>query len=370
MTRDAVVGVGAGWVEDVVLAGPADEICFRLPDPIVRGKLRRLVRERQSELAQAGLRRRGAAALQLPSSMAFVTYLLAVWRSGGQAILLDHRLTDQQVRRAIERLVPQVVVSASRPVASGRWGFVEVETDVASYSGYPARTPHAVVQQGSTGPATMIGRTSEELVEEVLRYARIDGMPQRGERLILLSSMTQGFGLVGGLLHGLHAGVELMPSVRLTGDAIVQAIGSATTPATVFGELSELEVLTSVQEQPWLPQFKRMTTGGEPVPAAVARLFEDKYGVPLGSVYGMAEVGVIGTDLSGEHRPAIEPAPGIQVRAVDGELQVRRPESPYLGLSDAARWSDGWLHTGATGVVDPDTGLVTVVPGLDVRRPP
>jgi acyl-coenzyme A synthetase/AMP-(fatty) acid ligase len=124
-------------------------------------------------------------------------------------------------------------------------------------------------------------------------------------------------------------------------------------------------LLASVQEPPKLPQFKRMTTGGELVPAAVSQSFEGKYGVPLGNMYGMTEVGVIGTDLYGEHRPAIRPAPGIEVRAVDGELHVRRPESPYLGLSDPARWADGWLRTRDAGVVDAETGLVSIRGRLD-----
>ena len=108
-----------------------------------------------------------------------------------------------------------------------------------------------------------------------------------------------------------------------------------------------------------------MTTGGELVPAAVSQAFEEKYGVPLGNMYGMTEVGVIGTDLYGEHRPAIRPAPGIEVRDGRRRTADRRPESPYLGLSDPARWSDGWLRTRDAGVVDPDTGLVSIKGRLD-----
>jgi acyl-coenzyme A synthetase/AMP-(fatty) acid ligase len=372
MTMDGAVVVpgsirGAGWVDDVLLAGPASDICFRLPTPVDRGMLRRLVRDRQSELAESGFRPGGAAALRLPPSMAFVTHLLAVWRGGGQAILLDHRLTDYEVRRAIERLVPQVVVSPERSVSSGLRTFVEVDTSVASYSGHPANTAHAVVQlsSGSTGPSKVIGRTAEDLVEEVLRYTQLDGVPLPGERIILLPSMVHVLGLVGGLLYALHAGVELVPPARLTGDAIVQAIAGGDTPATVLGVPFHLGLLASVNEPPPLPQFKRMTTGGELVPASVSAAFEDKYQVPLGNMYGMTEVGVIGTDLFGRHRPAIAPAPGIEVRAVDGELQIRRPESPYLGLSDPARWADGWLRTKDAGVVDPETGLVSVRGRLD-----
>ncbi len=133
----------------------------------------------------------------------------------------------------------------------------------------------------------------------------------------------------------------------------------------MLGVPFHIGLLASVQQPPKLPQFKRMTTGGELVPAAISQSFEDKYGVPLGNMYGMTEVGVIGTDLYGEHRPAIRPAPGIDVRAVDGELHIRRRQSPYLGLSDPARWSDGWLRTRDAGVIDPETGLVSIKGRLD-----
>jgi acyl-coenzyme A synthetase/AMP-(fatty) acid ligase len=82
-------------------------------------------------------------------------------------------------------------------------------------------------------------------------------------------------------------------------------------------------------------------------------------------MWGMTEVGMIATDLSGEHRPALTPAPGLEVRERGGELLVSRPRSPYVGLSDPTRWSDGWLHTRDAGTVDPDTGLVTVRGRLD-----
>jgi acyl-coenzyme A synthetase/AMP-(fatty) acid ligase len=82
-------------------------------------------------------------------------------------------------------------------------------------------------------------------------------------------------------------------------------------------------------------------------------------------MWGMTEVGVIATDLFGEHRPALVPAPGLDVIEHDGELLIGRPESPYVGLSDPARWADGWLHTRDAGTADRDTGLVTILGRLD-----
>ncbi|MEU8047293.1 fatty acid--CoA ligase family protein [Micromonospora echinofusca] len=355
------------WVDEILLRGRSTDICLRLPEPVDRGTLRRLVAGAQARLAAAGLRPGGAAALRLPPSLAYVVNLLAIWRSGAQAILLDHRLTDHEVGRALERLTPQVVVAPLRTGGGGLRIFVDVTEGVTAYADRPAVSGHAVIQlsSGSTGPSKVIGRTAEDLVAEVRRYTRIDGVALPGERIILLPSMVHVLGLVGGLLYGLHAGVELVPPERLAGDAVLAAIAADDSPATVLGVPFHIGLLASTRPTGPLPQFKRMTTGGELVPAAVAAAFADRHGVPLGNMYGMTEVGVIGTDLCGRHRPSIAPAPGIEVREVDGELRVSCPASPYVGLSDPTRWADGWLHTRDAGTVDPDTGLVTVRGRLD-----
>ena len=136
-------------------------------------------------------------------------------------------------------------------------------------------------------------------------------------------------------------------------------------PTTLIGVPFHTELLGSVEQPPHLPSLVRMTTGGELVRAVVARRFVDRFGVILGNMYGMTEVGVIATDLYGRTRPAVLPAPGITVREEDGELLVAMPTSPYVGLIDPTRWIDGWLHTKDAGTVDPQTGLVTIRGRLD-----
>ncbi|MET7467931.1 fatty acid--CoA ligase family protein [Micromonospora sp. NPDC005686] len=355
------------WVDDILFTGHDTDVCLRLPEPVDKGTLRRLVGEAQAALAEAGLRAGGAAALRLPPSLAYVAYLLATWRTGAQAVLLDHRLTDHEVDQALRRLGPQVVVAPARSGGGALRIFVDVTAGVSAYSDRPAGSPHAVIQlsSGSTGPSKVIGRTAADLIAEVHRYTRIDGVALPGERIILLPSMVHVLGLVGGLLYGLHAGVELCPPERLSGDAILAAVAAQDTPATVLGVPFHIGLLASTTPAGPLPQLKRMTTGGELVSAAVAKAFTDRYGVPLGNMYGMTEVGVIGTDLYGRHRPAIAPAPGIQVRERDGELWVSCPDNPYVGPADPTRWADGWLHTRDAGAVDPDTGLVTIKGRLD-----
>lgn len=358
------------WVDEVLLAGADADICIQLPgtgEPIDRAGLRRLVAAAQERLTAAGLRAGGTMALNLPPSLAYVANLLAGWRVGAQVTLLDHRLTPYEVDAALRRLGPQVVVSTERVLGGTLQPFVDVLEAVRSHPGEPAATPHSVVQlsSGSTGPSKVIGRTAADLMSELERYRKIDGVPLPGERIVVLASMVHVLGLVGGLMYGLHTGATLVLPERLTGDGILGAVAADTTPATVLGVPFHIGLLNSVIETPHLPQLKRMTTGGELVPGAATTAFDDKYAVPLGNMWGMTEVGVIATDLFGEHRPALMPAPGLQVRAVDGELLVSRPQSPYIGLVDPTRWADGWLHTKDAGTVYPESGLITVLGRLD-----
>jgi acyl-coenzyme A synthetase/AMP-(fatty) acid ligase len=362
VTEGAYPPLEPEWVDEILLAGAADDVCLRLDEPVSRGELRRLVTERHRALADAGLRRGGSVALCLAPSLAFITNLLASWQIGAQASLLDHRLTEYEIDVALQRLAPQVVVTAERSTAAPLRGFAEITERVRTYPGRPAATTHAVIQlsSGSTGPSKIIARDAANLVEEVKRYTKIDGVPGRGECIVSLASMVHVLGLVGGLLYGLHAGVTLTIPARMTADGILSTVAAGSQPTTLLGVPFHIELLASVQHPPELPQLTGMTTGGELVRADVYAAFVNRYGVRLGNMYGMTEVGVIATDLFGEHRPAVLPAPGLTVREEAGELHVSLPASPYLGDQDPNRWSDGWLHTKDAGSVDPQTGLVRV----------
>jgi 3-hydroxy-4-methylanthranilate adenylyltransferase len=351
------------WVDEVLLAGAAGDVCLHLGEPVTRAELRRLVAERHRALADAGLRRGGSVALCLAPSLAFIANLLASWRIGAQASLLDHRLTAYEVDVALQRLLPQVVVTAERSTGGPLRGFAEITEGVRTYPGQPAATTHAVIQlsSGSTGPSKIIARDAANLVEEVKRYTKIDGVPGGGERIVCLASMVHVLGLVGGLLYGLHAGLNLTIPARMTADGILATVAAGSQPTTLLGVPFHIELLASVLEPPKLPRLTGMTTGGELVRADVYEAFTGRYGVRLGNMYGMTEVGVIATDLFGEHRPAVLPAPGLAVREEGGELHVSLPASPYLGVQDPSRWSDGWLHTRDAGTVDSQTGLVRVL---------
>ncbi|MFD8317156.1 class I adenylate-forming enzyme family protein [Kitasatospora purpeofusca] len=355
----------ADWVDRVLLAGPGGEECLRFGTPVDRDALRALVAEQTERLASAGLGPGGTAALRLPPSLGFVAVLLAAWRLGAQVALLDHRLTEHEVERAVARLRPQVLVgSAGRPAASALRGYSVVDpVAVALPDGRPAGTGHALVQlsSGSTGPAKVIARTASDLIRELDCYRRLVSFPGEGERVVLLSSVVHVLGLVGGLLNSLHGRAPLTVPDRMTAAGILAAVAEDDRPTTVIGVPFHAELLAGAAGPPELPQLRRMVVAGELVRPGLSGTFTARWGVPLGTMYGMTELGVIATDLDGTLHPAKQPVHGTELRLVDGELQLRTAASPYPGLDDPTRWADGWLHTRDAATLDPGTGRVTVL---------
>ncbi|HEX4721921.1 MAG TPA: class I adenylate-forming enzyme family protein [Pseudonocardiaceae bacterium] len=356
------------WVDSVLLAGADADTCLWLDGPVDRAALRALVDEHQRTFAKAGLVAGGTIALRLPPSLTFVAMLLAGWRTGAQVSLLDHRLTEHEIERALDRVAAQFVVTPTE-VRGGRLrGYADVVATVtARENGEPARTEHALIQfsSGSTGASKVIARTAADLISELDRYDRLAEFPGAGERMVVLASMVHVLGLVGGLLNGLHTGVSLVFVERLTADGILAAVAAGSAPTTVLGVPFHAELLTSVAEVPVLPQLKRMIVAGELVRPGVPGRFTERFGVPLGTMYGMTEVGVIATDLDGTQWPAVKPVHGIEVRTDNGELSIRMPASPYIGLSDPTRFADGWLRTKDAAKFDQATGLVTILGRLD-----
>jgi acyl-coenzyme A synthetase/AMP-(fatty) acid ligase len=271
-----------------------------------------------------------------------------------------------EVAGALDRLAPQVLVTADSVTAAPMAGYARaVARAQARPGGRPAATPHVLIQlsSGSTGPSKVIARTAADLLAELGRYAQLDEYPRRGERIVVLASMVHVLGLVGGLLHGLHARLELVFPDRLTADGIRAAVAAGHQPTTILGVPFHAELLATGSAH--LPSLKRMVVAGELVRPWVPVKFTAAYGVPLGTMYGMTEAGVIATDLSGRTAPAVTPAPGMSLRVDQGELLLRRPASPYIGLVDDTRWADGWLRTRDAASIDPATGLVTILGRLD-----
>jgi acetyl-CoA synthetase len=104
---------------------------------------------------------------------------------------------------------------------------------------------------------------------------------------------------------------------------------------------TEYRILAKRTELRPAGSLRRMISAGEPLNPEVIRAFRDEMGIVIGDGYGQTETGPVTGMRPDEDDPARDgsmgrPLPGIEVRVVDGELQVRPGSVPtffshYLG---------------------------------------
>jgi acetyl-CoA synthetase len=100
-----------------------------------------------------------------------------------------------------------------------------------------------------------------------------------------------------------------------------------------------------------LPRLRRMVSAGEALEAETVSTFSEAMGLEPADGYGQTETGHISGNLEGEPvRPGSmgKPLPGIEVRVIDGELQVRASSSPtfFSHFLDGERFAGEWWATG------------------------
>ncbi|MFF5359041.1 class I adenylate-forming enzyme family protein [Streptomyces scabiei] len=331
-------------------------------ETVARGGLRERVARQAAVFAGYDIGPGSTVGLQTPPSFTQVEVLLALWRLGAQVMLFDFRLKPAEVDALCAGCRPQFMVRAGSNVRAA-FGFrpeYEVATECRR-AGRPAAGAHRLVQfsSGSTGRPKVIGRTAASIAAEIESFAAVPGMPGEGDRLLLLSSTAHSFGLIGGLLHALAAGVRVVFAPRVSAREILRT--SADHRVThLFGVPLHYELLSAALDPPGLPELRAAVSGGELMPPEAAARFAERYGVRVGEAYGTTETGIVAIDVGGTLRPTVgRPAPGVLVREHRGELDVALDASPYLFDSGGTQYEDGWLHTRDRAAVGAD-GTVTV----------
>jgi len=324
-------------------------------ETLTRGEVKERVAQQAAVFAAYGIGPGSTVGLWTPPSFTQLEVLLALWRLGAQVLLFDFRLKPPEVDALCGSCRPQFMVGAGSNVRA-TFGFrseYEVVTERRG-SGSPATTGHRLVQfsSGSTGRPKVIGRTARSLAAEVDRFAEVPGMPAEGDRLLLLSSTAHSFGLLGGLLHSLAAGVSVVFAPRVFARDILRTAQEHRVTA-VFGVPAHYELLAAATDPTALPDLRIAVSGGEIMPPRTAAAFARRYGVEVGEAYGTTETGIVAIDVGGTLRPSVgRVAPGVVVRVDRGELDVALDASPYLYDSGGTQYTDGWLHTRDRATLD------------------
>jgi acyl-coenzyme A synthetase/AMP-(fatty) acid ligase len=327
------MGGNSWWGVELLNHTPGTAIWALAQRMVSYAQLRDQVAELAVRLRTYGVGPGSTVAVQVPPSLTLVYAMFALWSCGAQVLLVDHRQRPAEDERLLRRCRPQYrlrVQHDSQPIMVQFRDDYELVIEERP-DGLPARGQYCLAHcsSGATGQPKVIGRTGESLLSEVDRLGRLVGIPQSGERVLVLSSLIHAFGLIVGVLHGLYAGTTLVFTHRARPSEVLQ-LAAQTGVHVLFAVPAQLELLAIVPAPPPLPKLRRVVTAGERLTPDMWQRFLDRYGVPIGQIYGMTEVGVIAVDLLGRTVPPEigPPAPGIDVRVDDGELYVRMDSSP------------------------------------------
>jgi acetyl-CoA synthetase len=120
-----------------------------------------------------------------------------------------------------------------------------------------------------------------------------------------------------------------------------------------------------------LPKLRRMVSAGEPLDPETIAAFREATGLEPADGYGQTETGQVTANLVGEPvRPGSmgKPLPGIEVRTVEGELQLRAASSPtfFSHYLDGERFAGEWWPTGDLVTEDEDGFLFFEGRGDDI----
>jgi 3-hydroxy-4-methylanthranilate adenylyltransferase len=334
---------------------------------VTLGELRRRVGTLVPMFARHGIRPESTVALRMRPSLTLIWSLLALWTRGAQVIVVDARLKPAESASVLALCDPEFLVYDEASLGTAAFDD-EVDIIVTRRPGGRSRETDVCLVQfssGSTGRPKVIGRTPGSLHSELDRYAAIDGMPEHGERVLVLASVVHTWGLIGGVLHGLNCGVSVVFAPSLLPHDLA-ALSERSGVSAIFGVPTHFGIL-GMAVPPLLPRLRLAVSAGEIMSDLVFDRFMDRYRLPICPVYGMTEVGVIAGDLRGHCRPPQVGAPvaGVTVEVRRGELYVQMSHSPYLFPDQAAQFADGWLRTYDRCTQDSGTGVLSILGRAD-----
>jgi acyl-coenzyme A synthetase/AMP-(fatty) acid ligase len=324
-----------------------------------------------------GIRSGHTVALQGAHSFTQLWALFALWSRGAQVMLVGPQVRGKELGRQLDWCRPQFHVSFDAPGHHKETFHDECEIFVRRLvGGRPAATAHCLIQftSGSTGFTKAVGRTPESLLTELERFKAVGGMPESGSRTLVLGPLAHSFPLVGGVLYAMSVRSAVLFAPHSDGHAV---LGTAVRSGadSIIGSPRHFNSLTQTGRPLRIPRLQIAISGGERMDHRMHARFAERHHVRIGQAYGTTETGIIAVDPTCWYGPDTVglPVPGIGVRLMARELQVRLDRSPYLleeapparFLADSKHTRAGWLRTRDLVERDPASGALRVLGRFD-----
>ena len=247
-----------------------------------------------------------------------------------------------------------------------------IDTDAVCTVGYTSGTTghpkgaaltHRVILMNTAMTATMHVRTAADTVVSALPCSHVYG------NIVMNGAIAYGMTLV---LHAIFDAERVLNSIQGNQATMLEGVPTMYMYILNHPKAKHFDVSS----------LTRCTVGGQTMPEAKMRQVEELFGCPLIELWGMTELGGLGTTHSAygptRHGSIGVPLPHLEARIVAtdgskrvlspdevGELQIRGPVTmrEYLNRPEAtaeALEPDGWLHTGDLARQDVDGYLYVV----------
>ncbi|MBC7783619.1 MAG: long-chain fatty acid--CoA ligase [Burkholderiales bacterium] len=217
---------------------------------------------------------------------------------------------------------------------------------------------------GTTGLPKIVRRSRGSLDSIAAAMTEAIGFTE-ADRVIAAVPLTHSYGLEHGLLAPLWAGCTVLLCRGLNVGQIADAINRG---ATIFPAVpAMIELLTTIHVQEFSNHgLRTVYSAGAPLPPIIAEAFAHRFGVRVGQVYGLTEVGSVLYSDPHRHLPETVGAPvaGVSLRIVptnrgdqecasgeEGEVAIRAASMLSGYVNEPLHLIDGYFPTGDLGRV-------------------
>src|SRR6266852_3937497 len=319
------------------------------------------IEERSNRVANA-LRARGfqkgdRLCVYLPNSAELIDIFLACVKLGVIFVPINILYRDREIEHITRDAQPREVITSPEGLAS--------DNAARPHESLESDTPAAIIYtSGTTGAAKGAILTHDNFISNssnLLAAWEITG----ADRLLLALPLFHVHALGNGLHCWLASGCRMRLLERF--DHRTAAEEFLDFRPTLFFGVPTMYIRLLDAPPEIASSIRLFVSGSAPLQSHVFEQFRQRFGHTILERYGMTEtLMTLSNPYSGERRAGTVgfPLPGVSVRIVDGELQVRSPTvfAGYWRNPDgtAAAFDDGWFKTGDLASVS-DDGYITLL---------